>query len=162
MNLVKVIINNNDKKAIDGTRKKSIKQTCCSQFFDVKEMSSSFNSRIPIVATRRNRLPSITPSTFSIDESSVEYIDSSSDEEFYPQLNVQKIPQTLNFDEQKDIKANESGEKYSDKKYHGNVFKGFKNMLNKFMYVDVPTTDINKGSDNVDERSVCITWLVGL
>uniref|UniRef100_A0A914QGY2 Uncharacterized protein n=1 Tax=Panagrolaimus davidi TaxID=227884 RepID=A0A914QGY2_9BILA len=46
-------------------------------------MSSSLNSCIPNVCDEvlpRNRLPSITPSTFSIDESSVEYIDG--DEEF--------------------------------------------------------------------------------
>uniref|UniRef100_A0AC34FNJ9 Acetyl-CoA carboxylase beta subunit n=1 Tax=Panagrolaimus sp. ES5 TaxID=591445 RepID=A0AC34FNJ9_9BILA len=131
-------------------------------------MFSSVDSRIPSIyheTKSRTRLPSITPSTFSIDESLVEYIDScSSAEEFSSQLNSEKNSREWNFNEDKKIKKNDSGEKYNDdKKHQGKLFKGFKNMLNKFMYVDVPTTDINEsGTGSIDERSVCITWLVGL
>uniref|UniRef100_A0AC35FZ14 Uncharacterized protein n=1 Tax=Panagrolaimus sp. PS1159 TaxID=55785 RepID=A0AC35FZ14_9BILA len=110
-------------------------------------MPSSLNSCIPNVyheTLPRNRLPSITPSTFSIDESSVEYIDS--DEEFASSHLTSNIyHQTWKTEEQKEVQNNE-GRKYNDKNQHGNVLKGFKKMFDKFMYVNVPTTEMNQAN----------------
>uniref|UniRef100_A0AC35GUW0 Uncharacterized protein n=1 Tax=Panagrolaimus sp. PS1159 TaxID=55785 RepID=A0AC35GUW0_9BILA len=126
-------------------------------------MSSSLNSCIPNVyleALPRNRLPSITPSTFSIDESSVEYIDS--DKEFASSYLTSNIyHQTWKIEEQTEVTNNED-QKYNDKKQHENVLKGFKKMFDKFVFVNVPTTEINQANCNIDEKSAYIIWLGGL